>query len=72
MKLLGSTESKINKIENGENLPSLEITEEVLVHFNIFIHYYKEDSRVLYKFVSKKLFSQFLETIFQKSNCSIS
>ena len=39
MELLGSTESKINKNENGENLPSLEITEEVLVHFNIFIHY---------------------------------
>ena len=32
MKLLGSTKSKINK---NENVPSLEITEVVLVHYNI-------------------------------------
>ena len=30
MKLLGSTESKITKDENGENVPYLEITEVVL------------------------------------------
>ena len=28
MKLLGSTEKKINKNKNGENVPHLEITEE--------------------------------------------
>ena len=35
MKLLGSTENKIDKNKNGANLPHLEITEVVLVHFNI-------------------------------------
>ena len=31
MKLLGSTKSKINKDQNGENVPHLEITEVVLI-----------------------------------------
>ena len=35
MKLLGSTENKITKDENGENVPHLEITEVVLVHCDI-------------------------------------
>ena len=32
MKLLGSTESKINRDKNGENMIHLKITEVVLVH----------------------------------------
>ena len=35
MKLLGSTENKITKDKNGENVPHLEITEVVLVHCNM-------------------------------------
>ena len=35
MKLLGSTETKITKDKNGENVHQLEITEVVLVHCNI-------------------------------------
>ena len=35
MKLLGSTENKINKDKNDENVPHLEITKVVLVHCNI-------------------------------------
>ena len=35
MKLLGSTENKITKDKNGKNVPHLEITEVVLVHWNI-------------------------------------
>ena len=35
MKLLASTKSKINKDKHGENLPHFEITEVVLIHFNI-------------------------------------
>ena len=35
MKLIGSTKIKITKDENGENIPHLEITEVVIVHFNI-------------------------------------
>ena len=35
MKLLGSTESKLTKDKNGENVPHLKITEVVLIHCNI-------------------------------------
>ena len=35
MKLLGSTESKIAKYKNGENVPYLEIAEVVLIHCNV-------------------------------------
>ena len=35
MKLLGSTESKITKYKNGENVPHLEIAEVVLIHCNV-------------------------------------
>ena len=35
MKLLGSTEEKITKEKNGENMHRLETTEVVIVHANI-------------------------------------
>ena len=35
MKLLGSSENKITKDKNGENVSHLEITEVVLVHCDI-------------------------------------
>ena len=62
MKLLGSTENKITKDKNGENVPHLEITEVVLVHCNIVNNDYEQDSRVLHKFVLNKLFGILLET----------
>ena len=37
MKLLGSTENKITKDKNGENVRRLEITEVVLVYCNLLI-----------------------------------
>ena len=37
MKLIGSTENKIIKDQNGENVPHLEFTEVVLVHCNIIV-----------------------------------
>ena len=48
MKLLGSTENKITKDKNGENVPYayLEITEVILVHCNIVNNDYQHDSRV--------------------------
>ena len=51
MKLLGSTESKITKDKNGENVPHLEVVELVLVHCNLVNNYYQQDSRILYTFV---------------------
>ena len=46
MKLLGSTENKIAKDKNGENVPHLEITEVVLVHCNIVNNNYQQDPSI--------------------------
>ena len=62
MKLPGSTESKIIKDKNGENVPHLEITEVLLVHCNMVNNDYKQDSRVLYTFLPNKPFGSLLET----------
>ena len=61
MKLLGSAENKINKVKNGENVPHLEITEVVLVHCNLVINDYQQNSRILYTFVPNKAFCSLLE-----------
>ena len=47
MKLLGSTKRKITKDKNGEKVPYLEITEVVLIHFNIVNNSHQENSRVV-------------------------
>ena len=51
--LLGTTKSKLTENENSENVPYLEITEVVLIHWNQYI-------RVLYAFVPNKSFGQLL------------
>ena len=61
MKLLESTENKITKNKNGENIPHHEITEVVLVHCNIVNDDCQQDSRVLYIFVPNKPFGNLLE-----------
>ena len=61
MKLLGSTETKITKSKNGENVPHLEIVELVLVHCNLVNNDYQQDSRILYTFVPNKTFGSLLE-----------
>ena len=61
MKLLGSTENKITKSKNGENVPHLEITEILLVHCNIVNNDYQQDPRVLYTFVPNNSFGSLLE-----------
>ena len=61
MKLLGSTENKITKDKNGENVPHLEITEVVLVHCNIVNNDYQQNSRDLYTFVPNKPSGSLLE-----------
>ena len=67
MKLLGNTQSKIIKDENGENVPHLEITEVVLIHCNIVNNNYRQDSRVLYTFVPNKSFGQLLDILTKKT-----
>ena len=59
--MLGSTENKITKVKNSEDVPHVEITEVVLVHCNIVNNDYQQDSRVLYTFVPNKAFGSLLE-----------
>ena len=61
MKLLESTESKITKDKNGENVPHLEVVELALVHCNLVNNYYQQDSRILFTFVPNKTFGSLLE-----------
>ena len=56
-----STESKITKDKNGENVPHLEIVELVLVHCNLVNNDYQQDSRILFTFVPNKSFGSLLE-----------
>ena len=60
-KLLLSTEIKLTKYKNGENVPHLEITELVLVHCHIVNNDFQQDSRILYTFVPNKPFGTLLE-----------
>ena len=61
MKLLGSTESKITKDKNGENVLHLEITELVLAHCNLVNNDYQQDSRMLNTSVPNKSFGSLLK-----------
>ena len=61
MNLFGSTESKITKDKNDENLPHLEIVELVLVHCNLVNDDYQQDSRIICTFVPSKPFGSLLE-----------
>ena len=61
MKLLGSTESKVTKDKNGENIPHLEIVELVLIHCNLVNNNYQQNSRILYTFTPDKSFGSLLQ-----------
>ena len=61
MKLLGSTESKMTKDKNGENVPYLEVAELLLIHCNLVNNDYQQDSRILFTFVPNKAFGSLLE-----------
>ena len=50
MKWLRSTKSKVNKDENAENVPHLEIAELELIDSDISSKDYQQDSRALYTF----------------------
>ena len=59
-KLLGSTKSEITKFENGENLSYLEISELLLIQFNVVNNNYQQNSKILYTFVHNKSFGELL------------
>ena len=61
MKLLVSTEIKLTKYKNGENVPHLEITKLVLVHCHLVNNDFQQDSRILCTFVPNKPFCTLLE-----------
>ena len=63
MKLLGSTESKITKDKNGENVPHLEVVALVLVHCNLVNNDYQQNSRILFTFLPNKTFGSLLEIL---------
>ena len=48
LKLLGSTKQKITKEKNGENLPRLENTKVILIHYNVVNKQYQDESRVFF------------------------
>ena len=59
-KLLGSTKKLIDKTKNGENVPSLEVVEAVLVHCNLVDSQYQQNSEVLYTFTPNKSYAYLL------------
>ena len=61
MTLLEITKIKITNDENSKNFHYLEITEVLLVHFNIVNNNYQQKSRVLYTFVPNKSLGQLLD-----------
>ena len=61
MKLLGSTTEDVEKDKNGENVPKLESVEVVLVHCSLVKNDYQHTLKVLFTFVAKKQFCQFID-----------
>ena len=53
-----SSEKKMTKDSNGENVPHLEITETILVQYNIAKNDYQKDSKFLHTFVPNQSFGQ--------------
>ena len=60
MKLLGSAKKDVNKDKDGENVPSLESVEVVLVHCNSVKSDYQHTSNVLISFFPIKKFGQLI------------
>ena len=56
MKLFDSTKKLRDKIKNGENIPSLEVVEVVLIQCNLVGNQYQQNSEVLYTFMANKFY----------------
>ena len=56
MKVFGNTKKVINKSRNGGNVPTLEVTEVVLVQCNLANNQYKQKAEVLYTFTPNKYY----------------
>ena len=60
MKLFSSTKKLIDKSKNGENVPSLEVVEIVLLQCNLVYNQYLQKSDILYTFTSNKSYAYLL------------
>ena len=60
VKLFGSTKKLIDKSRSGENVPSLEVVEVVLVQCNLVDSQYQPKSEVLYTFRPNKSYASLL------------
>ena len=60
MKLFGSTKKPIDKTKIGENLPSLEVAEVVLVLCNLVDNQYQQKPEVLYTLMPNKYYAYLL------------
>ena len=60
MKFFGSTKILIDKMKNGEKVPSLELVEVVLVQCNLVNDQYQQKSEVLYTSTRNKSYAYLL------------
>ena len=60
MQLLESSKKVIEKNKDGEIVPRLEAVKVVLVNYNLVNNSYQQASKVLFTFVSNKLFGQLI------------
>ena len=60
MKLFGSTKKLIYKAKNGENVPSREVVEVVLIQCNLLDNQYQQNSEVFYTFTLNKSYAYLL------------
>ena len=67
MQLLGSSKKVIDKNKNGEIVSRLETVEFVLVHCNLVNNSYQQASKVLFTFLTNKLFNQLITVIMLKA-----
>ena len=60
IKLFGNTKKLIDKTNNGENVPSFEVVEVVLVQFNLVDNQFQQMSELLYIFTPNKSYAYLL------------
>ena len=63
MKLFVRSKKLIDNTKSGENVPSLEVVEVVLVQCNLVDNQYQQKSEVLYTFTPNKFSCLFVKTV---------
>ena len=60
MKILNTTKNLVDKTENEENVPTLEVVEVYLFQYNIVDKQYRQKSELLYNFTPNKCYAYLL------------